>query len=189
MARASRSSTARPNACSIPCLYQANGWCFTRPPQGRSTRPRRFSRIGLRTVAIWPARGTIRMDFARPRRGFWQHLRKRRFEMRHCRLCHADRLRPVIDLGAMPIAHRMLKTHDQSEERFPFAVTVCEACGLQQIAEPIDPDILYRDFNFNFSSWKVEPHEPDELDTIHSFTKPEKVFEIGCNDGRFMDEL
>ena len=109
--------------------------------------------------------------------------------MRHCRLCHADRLRPVIDLGAMPIAHRMLKTHDQSEERFPFAVTVCEACGLQQIAEPIDPDILYRDFNFNFSSWKVEPHEPDELDTIHSFMKPEKVFEIGCNDGRFMDEL
>jgi SAM-dependent methyltransferase len=109
--------------------------------------------------------------------------------MRHCRLCHADRLRPVIDLGAMPIAHRMLREHDESEERFPFAVTVCEACGLPQIAEPIDPDILYRDFNFNFSSWKVEPHEPDELDTIHSFHKPAKVFEIGCNDGRFMDEL
>lgn len=109
--------------------------------------------------------------------------------MRHCRLCHADRLRPVIDLGAMPIAHRMLNKPDQTEERFPFAVTVCEVCGLPQIAQPIDPNILYRDFNFNFSSWKVEPHEPDELDTIHSFLKPEKVFEIGCNDGRFLDEL
>ena len=109
--------------------------------------------------------------------------------MRHCRLCHADRLRPVIDLGAMPIAHRMLRKQDESEELFPFAVLVCESCGLQQIAEPIDPDILYRDFNFNFSSWKVEPHEPDELDTIHSFLKPQKVFEIGCNDGRFLAEL
>lgn len=109
--------------------------------------------------------------------------------MQLCRLCRADRLRPVIDLGPMPIAHRMLRQKDDSEERFPFAVTVCEACGLPQIAEPIDPNILYRDFNFNFSSWKVEPHEPDELDTIHSFIKPKSVFEIGCNDGRFLEEL
>ncbi|MFX8071263.1 methionine biosynthesis protein MetW, partial [Acinetobacter baumannii] len=49
--------------------------------------------------------------------------------------------------------------------------------------------ILYRDFNFNFSSWKVEPHEPDELDTIHSFVEPKSVFEIGCNDGRFLEKL
>lgn len=109
--------------------------------------------------------------------------------MQTCRLCHADRLRPVIDLGAMPIAHRMLRKQDENEEHFPFAVAVCDACGLPQIAEPISPDTLYRDFNFNFSSWKVEPHEPDELDTIHTFVKPTRVFEIGCNDGRFLAEL
>lgn len=106
-----------------------------------------------------------------------------------CRLCRADRLQPVIDLGPMPIAHRMLRRKDESEELFPFAVMVCEACGLPQIAEPIDPNILYRDFNFNFSSWKVEPHESDELDTIHAFVQPRSVFEIGCNDGRFLEAL
>lgn len=95
----------------------------------------------------------------------------------------------MIDLGAMPIAHRMLRKRDEKEERFPFSVTVCEACGLPQIAKPIDPDILYRDFNFNFSSWKAEPHEPDELDTIYKFTEPQRVFEIGCNDGRFLHQL
>jgi SAM-dependent methyltransferase len=89
----------------------------------------------------------------------------------------------------MPIAHRMLRQPDESEERFPFAVRVCEACGLPQIAEPIDPDILYRGFNFNFSSWKVEPHEADELDTLSKFTTHHSVFEIGCNDGRFLEEL
>ena len=109
--------------------------------------------------------------------------------MQLCRLCRSDRLRPVIDLGPMPIAHRMLRRRDESEERFPFAMKVCEACGLPQIVAPIDPDILYRDFNFNFSSWKVEPHEPDELDTIHSFVEPRSVFEIGCNDGRFLEKL
>jgi SAM-dependent methyltransferase len=109
--------------------------------------------------------------------------------MRLCRLCHSERLAAVIDLGNMPIAHRMLQARDQQEERFPFAVKVCEACGLAQISDPIDPDVLYRDFNFNFSSWKAEPHQSDELDTIHSFVRPRRVFEIGCNDGRFLEEL
>jgi SAM-dependent methyltransferase len=107
----------------------------------------------------------------------------------HCRLCHSIDLRPVIDLGDMPIAHRLLRTRDEPEERFPFEVFACAECGLPQIAKPIDSDILYRQFNYNFSSWKPESHQPDELDTIGKFTKHEKVFEIGCNDGLFMAKL
>jgi len=89
----------------------------------------------------------------------------------------------------MPIAHRLLRTRDEPEERFPFEVLACGHCGLPQIVKPIDPDILYRQFNYNFSSWKPEPHQPDELDTIGKFTKHEKVFEIGCNDGLFLTKL
>ena len=107
----------------------------------------------------------------------------------NCRLCHSTDLRPVIDLGQMPIAHRLLRSKDEPEERFPFEVFACGSCGLPQIAKPIDPDILYRQFNYNFSSWKPEPHQSDELDTIGKFTKHESVFEIGCNDGLFMDKL
>ncbi|WP_407122898.1 class I SAM-dependent methyltransferase [Bradyrhizobium sp. STM 3561] len=108
---------------------------------------------------------------------------------KNCRLCHANDLRPVIDLGLMPIAHRLLHSRDEREERFPFEVLACGACGLPQIVEPIDPDILYRQFNYNFSSWKPEPHQPDELDTIAQFTRHHSVFEIGCNDGLFMGKL
>jgi SAM-dependent methyltransferase len=107
----------------------------------------------------------------------------------HCRLCHSTDLIQIIDLGQMPIAHRLLRTKDEPEERFPFEVFACGQCGLPQIVKPIDPDILYRQFNYNFSSWKPEPHQPDELDTIGKFTKHEKVFEIGCNDGLFMAKL
>jgi SAM-dependent methyltransferase len=89
----------------------------------------------------------------------------------------------------MPIAHRLLRSRDEAEERFPFEVWACADCGLPQIVEPIDPDILYRQFNYNFSSWKPEPHQADELDTITTFTKPHSVFEIGCNDGLFMERL
>jgi SAM-dependent methyltransferase len=89
----------------------------------------------------------------------------------------------------MPIAHRLLRSKNEQEERFPFEVLACGNCGLPQIVKPIDPDILYRQFNYNFSSWKPEPHQPDELETIGKFTNHESVFEIGCNDGLFMARL
>jgi SAM-dependent methyltransferase len=107
----------------------------------------------------------------------------------HCRLCHSTKLRALIDLGAMPIAHRLLHRRDEPEERFPLQVFACGDCGLPQIAKPIDPDILYREFNYNFSSWKPEPHQDDELDSIAAFTSHHAVFEIGCNDGLFMERL
>lgn len=106
-----------------------------------------------------------------------------------CRLCSSKALSPVIDLGRMPIAHRMLDRADQAEDLFPFALHRCQDCGLIQVVEAIDPAILYRDFNFNFSSWKAEPHMADELATIVAEGPPRSVFEIGCNDGRFLQEL
>jgi len=107
----------------------------------------------------------------------------------NCRLCHSTDLRPVIDLGPMPIAHRLLRSRNEREELFPFEVLACGNCGLPQIVKPIDPEILYRQFNYNFSSWKPEPHQLDELDTIGKLTRHERVFEIGCNDGLFMAKL
>jgi SAM-dependent methyltransferase len=107
----------------------------------------------------------------------------------HCRLCHSTNLRPVIDLGQMPIAHRLRHSRDEQDDRYPFEVLACGECGLPQIVKPIDPDILYRQFNYNFSSWKPEPHQVDELDTIAKFSSHQSVFEIGCNDGLFMDRL
>ncbi len=89
----------------------------------------------------------------------------------------------------MPIAHRLLRARDEPEEQFPFQVLACGHCGLPQIVKPIDPNILYRQFNYNFSSWKPEPHQPDELETIGKLPKRQSVFEIGCNDGLFMAKL
>lgn len=106
-----------------------------------------------------------------------------------CRLCHGQNLALVIDLGSLPIAHRLLDHPDQVEETFPFKLHICKDCGLMQICEPIDPGILYDRFNYNFSSWKPEPHLADELDVICASGVPAAVVEIGCNDGRFLTEL
>ncbi len=106
-----------------------------------------------------------------------------------CRLCKSKNLEVLIDLGALPIAHRMLRDPDETEETFPLALHICNDCGLGQIVEPIDPAVLYNGFNFNFSSWKPEPHLDDELDLIIEGGVPERVVEIGCNDGLFLHSL
>lgn len=106
-----------------------------------------------------------------------------------CRLCKSKNLEVLIDLGELPIAHRMLRDPDETEESFPLALHICNDCGLGQIVEPINPAVLYNGFNFNFSSWKPEPHLDDELDLIIEGGVPERVVEIGCNDGLFLHSL
>jgi SAM-dependent methyltransferase len=105
-----------------------------------------------------------------------------------CRACHSQSVTNLIDFGSLPITHRMLKAADEKEDVYPFNLSLCAGCGLIQQREAVPPEILYSGFNFNFSSWKTEPHMADELERIKAY-KPQSVLEIGCNDGRFLDPL
>lgn len=106
-----------------------------------------------------------------------------------CRVCRSEDVAPLLDLGRMPIAHRLLARADEAEETFAFALSLCRRCGLMQVTDPIDPEILYRGFNYNFSSWKPEPHRADEIALILERAAPSSVAEIGTNDGLFLSEL
>ena len=109
--------------------------------------------------------------------------------MTSCRCCNSSSLQQLIDLGRLPIAHHLLKSRDEIFEVFPLSLHVCDDCGLVQVTDPIDPEVLYRGYNFNFSSWKPEPQFPDEVNTIMLDAKPEAVLEVGANDGRFLNAL
>jgi SAM-dependent methyltransferase len=89
----------------------------------------------------------------------------------------------------MPIAHRMLEDADAEEESFEFSIWACGECGHAQILDPIPPAILYAGFNYNFSSWKAEPHFADEIETVVERTGPVSVLDIGANDGRWLAAL
>ncbi len=106
-----------------------------------------------------------------------------------CRLCYSSALATLLDAGSMPIAHRLLDSPNAVEETFPFHNFVCKNCGLVQIVDPIDPALLYKGYNYNFSSWKLEVHQDDELERIFANCKPQKAAEIGCNDGKFLNEV
>ena len=106
-----------------------------------------------------------------------------------CRACGGEEFEILMDLGELPIAHRFLSSPEESEERFPFRIDYCSGCGLGQIREPIAPEILYLDYNYCFTSWKPEPHRADELKQLAALEAKDSVFEIGSNDGLFMEEL
>lgn len=106
-----------------------------------------------------------------------------------CRACGKGDLFEMINFGELPVAHRLLSTANEPEKLYPFVVYFCRNCGLIQIVNPIDPQELYLNYNYCFSSWKEEPHAYDEIETILSNTNAKSVFEIGCNDGKFLNLL
>lgn len=106
-----------------------------------------------------------------------------------CRLCGGSRLTVVLDAGDQPIAHRLLESPNDPEIVHRLALHHCAACGLIQICAPIDPAMLYLDYNYCFSSWKPQPHMLDEIEMTLAHTRPRFAFEVGCNDGTFLDVL
>ncbi|MBF0127480.1 MAG: methyltransferase domain-containing protein [Magnetococcales bacterium] len=106
-----------------------------------------------------------------------------------CRICRERNPQPLLNFGPQPIAHRILEQPVTSEERFPLSVHLCPTCGLVQNLSPIDSEILYRNYNYCFSSWKPQPHVVEEIALLREQVGQGAVFEIGCNDGMFLEQL
>lgn len=64
-------------------------------------------------------------------------------EIRQCRGCGAERLTPVLDLGAAPPAHRFVTpaARPQSGPAFPLRLALCGQCGLAQLADEMPAEL------------------------------------------------
>ena len=86
-----------------------------------------------------------------------------------CRLCKHDSVSVLIDLGQHPIVHNLLQSPNESVDQYPFRLGCCEHCGFLQLIDPIDPDILYKNY-FTISSWKSQPHVSRLIQVIESLS-------------------
>jgi len=108
---------------------------------------------------------------------------------KYCRLCNGADLNLLVDLGKLPISHQYSSNNKPTEEKYAYAVHSCITCGLHQILNPISEEILYRDYNYCFTSWKPEPHRDSQIELIKRLVSGKKIFEIGSNDGTFLGAL
>lgn len=109
-----------------------------------------------------------------------------------CRACLGSQLHPILDLGEMPLAGGFLSGPDAiaGERRFPLVIHTCDACGLVQITEPIDPDVLFQDYAFSSSTvGPLVQHFQAYASWLKERFDPRLVVEFGCNDGVLLDPL
>ena len=109
-----------------------------------------------------------------------------------CRGCGGRALEIVFDFGLMPLAGAFLSgtAAITREQQFPLTVHVCRDCALVQILDPIDPDVLFRDYAFSSST--VGPllqHFDAYAQWLVDRYAAARVIEFGCNDGILLAPL
>jgi hypothetical protein len=106
-----------------------------------------------------------------------------------CRSCASADLHVILELGSTPLANALLKPDelDRPEPRFPLTLLFCGACGLVQIRETVEPEVLFGHYLYfsSFSTTLLE-HARDEVEMLCRRFEPREnslVVEIASNDG------
>ena len=96
---------------------------------------------------------------------------------------------PVLDLGRMPLANRLLTTSelDEPEPTYPLRVVFCASCSLLQITETVPPELLFRHYVYfsSFSDTTLQRCEQiaDRLIQERQLDENSLVIEAASNDG------
>lgn len=109
-----------------------------------------------------------------------------------CRGCGSARLTEFLNLGNMPLAGGFLRSRDDipAEQTYPLPVHVCQDCSLVQITQPIDPNILFKDYAFSSSTvGPLVTHFKNYAQWLNDRFHPSTVVEFGCNDGILLEPL
>ena len=110
-------------------------------------------------------------------------------EQLDCRSCGAPLSDTVLDLGAQPLANKLLNSLDEAKQemRFPLELKVCPSCSLMQLGHTVPPDAMFSEYLY-FSSVSdamlkharsaAENHKRD-----YALSDKSLVVEVASNDG------
>lgn len=107
-------------------------------------------------------------------------------------MCGNTDLACLVDFGSMPLANSFLGSPDEfrSERFFPLRLFFCPNCGLVQVLDVIDPEVLFRDYIYlTGTSDTMAQHNVDYARTVVSrfgLTAEHLVVEVASNDGSLL---
>ncbi|HSA79944.1 MAG TPA: methyltransferase domain-containing protein [Geminicoccaceae bacterium] len=102
-----------------------------------------------------------------------------------CRSCGSEDLAPILAFGEMPLADRLLTADELAapDVTVPLTLVFCPACSLVQIAETVEPEILFgRDY----------PYFSSVSDTLLSHSRAhaeELIGRLGLDEGSLVVEI
>lgn len=104
-----------------------------------------------------------------------------------CRGCRSEKLFSAINLGRLPIANELLFNIQESVEKFPLHLRICEQCGLGQVEDVVTPERFFGDYRYLSSmSTTFLNHASDYVrDRLREdlLDPSDWVLEIASNDG------
>ena len=85
--------------------------------------------------------------------------------MASCRACGTTGVRPVLDLGMVPLANSFIDPQDagRPEPTFGLGIQFCPTCAIVQLVETVDPEILFRHYLYTPSASATWRAHCDEL--------------------------
>ena len=68
--------------------------------------------------------------------------------IKNCRICRSTDIPEVINLGSFPIPNGFLsKTQlKKKEKKYPLRVCLCQNCGLVQLLDIVDPEVMFKNY-------------------------------------------
>ena len=116
-------------------------------------------------------------------------------ERTHCRTCGSKNLRLILDLGSTALANDFLDPAEVANYKtsLPLRVVLCQDCSLVQLADTVDPKVLYSRYAYITSTSRtMDAHLNDQsahLLSVGHFGARPKVLEIASNTGVFLKKF
>src|SRR5438093_3812364 len=116
-------------------------------------------------------------------------------ERETCRACGKSTLELVLDLGKTPLANDFIDPSEvpQYNTLLPLRLCVCRTCTLAQLADTVDPKILYARYAYVTSTSKtMDEHLSSQckhLMEIAGLKKDARVLEIASNTGVYLKKF
>lgn len=110
--------------------------------------------------------------------------------IKSCRLCHSTALVEVLDLGTLDFTG-VFPLPDEEIDKGRLRLLVCDSCGLAQLADSFDPDVMYGDnygyrSGLNASMVRHLERTAQRLERMVGLREHDVALDIGANDGTLL---
>jgi len=111
-----------------------------------------------------------------------------------CYICEKNNLTEILDLGNHPPPLILLsesEVKNKNETLFPLKLFFCNDCGLVQLKDAVDPELLFKEYSYTSSAstaFKNHLHDfAKYLVEKFNLTENDLVIDIASNDGTLLE--